>query len=72
MLDEWYPLLPSSHAKVEIGSVRVRSKFTVSRLTNVWHDIIVYVLYIEAEQWYFNSTVIFQSALSIHVLVTNF
>ena len=29
VLDEWYPLLPSSHAKVEIGSVRVKSKFTV-------------------------------------------
>ncbi|CAH3132087.1 unnamed protein product [Porites lobata] len=28
VLDEWYPLLPSSHAKVEIGSVRVKSKFT--------------------------------------------
>lgn len=33
VLDEWYPLLPSSHAKVEVGSIRVRSKFTV-RITN--------------------------------------
>ncbi|KAJ7365846.1 Ras GTPase-activating protein 1 [Desmophyllum pertusum] len=28
VLDEWYPLLPSSHAKMEVGSIRVRSKFT--------------------------------------------
>ena len=32
VLDEWYPLLPSSHAKVEIGSVRVKSKFTVRKV----------------------------------------
>ena len=34
VLDEWYPLLPS-HAKVEVGSIRVRSKFTV-RTTNIF------------------------------------
>ncbi|KAL9987198.1 hypothetical protein ACROYT_G001462 [Oculina patagonica] len=28
VLDEWYPVLPPSHAKMEVGSIRVRSKFT--------------------------------------------
>ena len=36
VLDEWYPLLPSSHAKVEIGSVRVKSKFTVRKVEVSW------------------------------------
>lgn len=31
VLDEWYPILPPSHAKMEVGSVRVRSKFTVRK-----------------------------------------
>ncbi|XP_068741233.1 ras GTPase-activating protein 1-like [Montipora capricornis] len=28
VLDEWYQLLPLSHAKVEVGTIRLRSKFT--------------------------------------------
>ena len=31
VLDEWYPVLPPSHSKMEVGSIRVRSKFTVSK-----------------------------------------
>lgn len=42
VLDEWYPLLPSSHAKMEVGSIRVRSKFTVRKqltdIRNVSHN----------------------------------
>ena len=32
VLDEWYPLLSPSHSKMEVGSIRVRSKFTVRNL----------------------------------------
>lgn len=34
VLDEWYPLLPPSHSKVEVGNIRVRSKFTVRKTSN--------------------------------------